>query len=164
MIASGPHDCNEATAFALLALLCGELLPAFYTPRMPGLHRAQDALMESLAVALPLCHRVFEEQAVPVRESSTGWLLCAFIDTLPLQVTLRVWDLFYLEGQPTLLRVAIAAIALSEQRVLGQGDGEEPDGGLKSIMMSCRADDLMRVQAQPFIREAVAESLVTASK
>ena len=38
-------------------------------------------------------------------------MLCAFIDALPLEATLRVWDLLFLDGQSVLVRAAAAAFA-----------------------------------------------------
>ena len=47
---------------------------------------------------------------VPIREQTTSWLLCAFIDALSLEATLRVWDILFCDGQAALLRVAGASL------------------------------------------------------
>ena len=98
------------SAFALLCLLCGELLPEYYSPAMPGLHAGQDVLMEALRLCLPSCHARLGQAQVPVREHSTHWLLCLYINVLPLCSAMRLWDLLFAEVRKykgvTLLQVS----------------------------------------------------------
>ena len=88
---------DEATAFVLLCRLCGELLPGYHSPAMPGLHAGQDVLMEALRLCLPACHARLAQAQVPVREHSTHWLLCLYINVLPLASAMRLWDLLFAE-------------------------------------------------------------------
>lgn len=88
---------DEATAFVLLCRLCGELLPGYHSPAMPGLHAGQDVLMEALRLCLPTCHARLAQAQVPVREHSTHWLLCLYINVLPLASAMRLWDLLFAE-------------------------------------------------------------------
>ena len=105
---------DEAAAFALLCALCGELLPGYHTPRMPGLHAGQAVLVEALRRRLPACHARLAHAEVPVREHSTRWLLCLYIDVLPLASAMRLWDLLFAEGAAVLLRAPVAVLAVQE--------------------------------------------------
>ena len=86
---------DEASAFALLCLLCAELLPGYHTPAMRGLHAAQGVVTEALRLHLPTRHARLVQAQVPVREHSTQWLLCLYINVLPLGSALRLWDLLF---------------------------------------------------------------------
>jgi len=86
---------DEASAFALLCLLCAELLPGYHTPAMRGLHAAQDVVTAALRLYLPTRHARLVQAQVPVREHSTQWLLCLYINVLPLASALRLWDLLF---------------------------------------------------------------------
>ena len=86
---------DEASAFALLCLLCAELLPGYHTPAMRGLYAAQDVVTAALRVYLPTRHARLVQAQVPVREHSTQWLLCLYINVLPLGSALRLWDLLF---------------------------------------------------------------------
>lgn len=52
----------------------------------------------------------------PVTLALTAWFMSCYIGTLPLETTLRVWDVFFYEGPKTFFRVALA--------IFKAGDGE----------------------------------------
>jgi hypothetical protein len=45
-------------------------------------------------------------------------LMCLFIDTLPIESALRVWDIFFVEGSATLFRIALALLHLHTDEIL----------------------------------------------
>ena len=81
---------DEADAFALLSALCDCLMPGYHTPTMAGLHAGQQAFLSMLTEYVPRVARKLLANNVPVREQLTSWLLCCYIDALPLDATLRV--------------------------------------------------------------------------
>jgi len=52
----------------------------------------------------------------------TNWLMSMFIGSLPLETTLRVWDIFFYEGSRTFFRVALALFRSGEKEILGLSD------------------------------------------
>lgn len=82
-------------------------------PRVP-----QAALLDVLGATVPRALTRLRAEDVPVKEQTTSWLLCAFIDAMPLEATLRTWDLLFADGQIALLRAAAAAFTLHEERLL----------------------------------------------
>jgi len=48
-----------------------------------------------------------------------------FIGSLPLETTLRVWDVFFYEGSKTFFRVALAIFKASEKEILAVSDPTE---------------------------------------
>lgn len=55
----------------------------------------------------------------------TNWLMSVFIGTLPLETTLRVWDIFFYEGSKTFFRVSLAIFKACEQEILAVSDPME---------------------------------------
>lgn len=55
----------------------------------------------------------------------TNWLMSIFIGTLPLETTLRVWDVFFYEGSKTFFRVSLAIFKACEKDILAVSDPME---------------------------------------
>jgi len=49
---------------------------------------------------------------------SFNWFLTIFVDSFPVQSTLRVWDTFLFEGNKVLFRFALAVFKSSEEQLL----------------------------------------------
>ncbi|OOF99972.1 hypothetical protein ASPCADRAFT_203859 [Aspergillus carbonarius ITEM 5010] len=55
----------------------------------------------------------------------TNWLMSVFIGTLPLETTLRVWDVFFYEGSKTFFRVSLAIFKACEREIMAVSDPME---------------------------------------
>ena len=147
---------DTSDAFALLATFCARLLPRYHSPRMEGLHVAQAALLDVIAATTPRALERLQREGVPIKEQSTSWLLCAFLDSLPLESTLRVWDMLFVDGQVALLRAAAAAFALHEEALLAADPSELFDLGL---VLECDAARLMAASLEPKLLSVAAAAL-----
>lgn len=56
---------------------------------------------------------------------TTSWFMSLFIGTLPIESTLRVWDVLFYEGPRTIFRVALAVFKLGEREIRGVSDAME---------------------------------------
>ncbi|OLN88073.1 GTPase-activating protein gyp3 [Colletotrichum chlorophyti] len=61
----------------------------------------------------------------PITLCMTAWFMSCFIGTLPIESTLRVWDVFFYEGSKTLFRIALAIFKLGENEVRSVTDPME---------------------------------------
>ncbi|KAF6811865.1 GTPase activating protein [Colletotrichum sojae] len=61
----------------------------------------------------------------PITLCMTAWFMSCFIGTLPIESTLRVWDVFFYEGSKTLFRIALAIFKLGEAEVRAVSDPME---------------------------------------
>ncbi|KAJ0347465.1 hypothetical protein KNSL1_006517 [Colletotrichum chrysophilum] len=61
----------------------------------------------------------------PITLCMTAWFMSCFIGTLPIESTLRVWDVFFYEGSKTLFRIALAIFKLGEDEVRAVADPME---------------------------------------
>ncbi|QQK47277.1 GTPase activating protein (Gyp3), putative [Penicillium digitatum] len=55
----------------------------------------------------------------------TNWLMSLFIGSLPVETTLRVWDVFFYEGSKTFFRVSLAIFKSCEKDILAVTDPME---------------------------------------
>lgn len=76
----------------------------------------------------------------PITLCMTAWFMSCFIGTLPIETTLRVWDIFFYEGSKTLFRVALAIFKLGESEIRAVSDPMEMFGvvqGLPRHILDC---------------------------
>ncbi|KAI5283428.1 hypothetical protein KEM55_001568 [Ascosphaera atra] len=55
----------------------------------------------------------------------TNWLMSLFIGSLPLETTLRIWDVFFYEGSRTFFRVGLGIFKSCEKSILSVSDPME---------------------------------------
>lgn len=73
------------------------------------------------------------ERLPPITLCMTAWFMSCFIGTLPIETTLRVWDIFFYEGSKTLFRTAMAIFKLGESEVLAVTDPMEMFGVVQAM-------------------------------
>ncbi|OAA65601.1 GTPase activating protein [Niveomyces insectorum RCEF 264] len=69
----------------------------------------------------------------PITLCMTAWFMSCFIGTLPIETTLRVWDIFFYEGSKTLFRVALAIFKLGESEIRAVADPMEMFGVVQTL-------------------------------
>jgi hypothetical protein len=69
----------------------------------------------------------------PITLCMTAWFMSCFIGTLPIETTLRVWDVFFYEGSKTLFRIALAIFKLGENEIKSVADPMEMFGVVQSM-------------------------------
>ena len=82
-------------------------------------------LNELVRGKLPRVARQLEANGVAAELFATRWFVAIFANSLPIETTLRVWDVFLLEGCKVLHRVALALLRIAEPRLLECRDQQE---------------------------------------
>ena len=81
-----------------------------------GVQVDQLVFKELVDVRFPRLSAHLEGHGVNVSSVSTNWFLCIFVNSLPLESCLRVWDIFFLECcSSVLFRVALALVDIYSQ-------------------------------------------------
>ena len=73
------------------------------------------------------------ERLPPITLCMTAWFMSCFIGTLPIETTLRVWDVFFYEGSKTLFRIALAIFKSGESEILSVSDPMEIFGVVQTL-------------------------------
>ncbi|TLD28522.1 hypothetical protein PspLS_04228 [Pyricularia sp. CBS 133598] len=69
----------------------------------------------------------------PITLCMTAWFMSCFIGTLPIETTLRVWDIFFYEGSRTLFRVALGIFKMGENEIRAVQDPMEMFGVVQAL-------------------------------
>jgi hypothetical protein len=62
-----------------------------------------------------------------------AWFMSCFIGSLPIESTLRVWDVFFYEGSKTLFRIALAVFKLGEPEIRAVTDPMEMFSAVQAL-------------------------------
>nr|XP_019957696.1 PREDICTED: USP6 N-terminal-like protein [Paralichthys olivaceus]XP_019957697.1 PREDICTED: USP6 N-terminal-like protein [Paralichthys olivaceus] len=111
---------NEEDAFwALSQLLTNSkhAMHGFFIPGFPKLHRFQAHHDLILSKMLPKLKKHLDKEQMTTGIYTTKWFLQCFIDRTPFTLTLRLWDIFVLEGEKTLTAMAYTTLKLHKKRL-----------------------------------------------
>ncbi|KAA0724233.1 USP6 N-terminal-like protein [Triplophysa tibetana] len=112
---------NEEDAFwALSQLLTNRkhAMHGFFIPGLPKLHRFQNHHDQILSKLLPKLKKHMEKEQMSTPFYSTKWFLQCFIDRTPFTLTLRLWDIYILEGEKILTAMAYTILKLHKKHLL----------------------------------------------
>ncbi|KAK5634515.1 hypothetical protein RRF57_010228 [Xylaria bambusicola] len=139
---------SEEQAFWLLNIITRVYLPGTHEMSLEGANVDLGVLMSSIRDTMPNVwakiggeldgtdvarpksrrHRHRAELTTrlpPITLCMTAWFMSCFIGTLPIESTLRVWDIFFYEGSKTLFRIALTIFKLGEPEIKKVGDPME---------------------------------------
>ncbi|XP_041726629.1 growth hormone-regulated TBC protein 1-A [Coregonus clupeaformis] len=116
---------DEEKSFWLMDALLGRILPDYYTPAMLGLKMDQEVLGELVRTKAPVVWQAMGQHNVMWTLVVSRWFICLYIDVLPVETVLRIWDCLFYEGSKILFRVALTLIRNQQAEV--QQAGSLPD-------------------------------------
>ncbi|XP_023271207.1 USP6 N-terminal-like protein [Seriola lalandi dorsalis] len=111
---------NEEDAFwALSQLLTNNkhAMHGFFIPGFPKLHRFQAHHELILSKMLPKLKKHLDKEQMTTGIYTTKWFLQCFIDRTPFTLTLRLWDIYILEGEKMLTAMAYTTLKLHKKRL-----------------------------------------------
>ncbi|TWU71782.1 hypothetical protein ED733_003277 [Metarhizium rileyi] len=77
--------------------------------------------------------RLSTDRLPPITLCMTAWFMSCYIGTLPIETTLRVWDVFFYEGSKTLFRIALAIFKSGESEIKAVNDPMEMFGVVQAL-------------------------------
>lgn len=147
---------SEEQAFWLLNIITRVYLPGTHEMSLEGSKVDLSVLMAELQDVLPgVWQKISDDGSAPGKKKSrrhrhkvvpgasenlppvtlalTAWFMSCFIGTLPIETTLRVWDVFFYEGSKTLFRVALAIFKAGEHEIKAISDPMEVFAVVQSL-------------------------------
>ncbi|KAM6322205.1 uncharacterized protein O3Q21_006776 [Podargus strigoides] len=112
---------NEEDAFwALAQLLTNQrhAMHGFFIPGFPKLQRFQAHHEQILTKLFPKLKKHMDKEQMTTGIYTTKWFLQCFIDRTPFTLTLRLWDIYILEGERVLTAMAYTILKLHKKRLL----------------------------------------------
>ncbi|XP_017285302.1 USP6 N-terminal-like protein isoform X2 [Kryptolebias marmoratus] len=143
---------NEEDAFwALSQLLTNEkhAMHGFFVPGFPKLHRFQTHHDQIISKLLPKLKKHLDREQMSAGIYSTKWFMQCFIDRTPFTLTLRLWDIFLLEGERLLTTMAYTILKMHKKCLLKMSLEELREFLQEQIAQTFfHSDDVIIVQLQ----------------
>lgn len=129
---------DEEKAFWMLVIITSRYLPGVHDVNLEGVNIDQGVLMLTLREYLPdawssISVIDFEDPMIspkvnnnydflvklpPITLCTSSWFMSAFIGTMPIETTLRVWDCLFYEESCVLFKTALAVFKLIEPKIV----------------------------------------------
>jgi hypothetical protein len=117
---------NEEDAFWCVVVLVEDLLPGYFDLKMIAQQVDGHVLAHLLRGSAPRVAQHLNNLQVDIPSATSAWFLVAFINSLPVETCLRVWDVFFFERSAVVLfRSALALIDIYSQALLETDDSSE---------------------------------------
>ncbi|KAJ8015546.1 hypothetical protein DPEC_G00027250 [Dallia pectoralis] len=117
---------SEEDAFWCLVAVVEAIMPQdYYTKTLIASQADQRVLKDVMAEKLPRLSAHFEEHEVDISLITFNWFLVVFVESLPSDILLRVWDTFLYEGTKVIFRYALALFKYKEEDILKIHDNVE---------------------------------------
>jgi hypothetical protein len=101
---------DEEKVFWLMDTLINKILPDYYTPDMVGIKVDCEVLGELVRLKCPDVYRLTDSCGCAWSIVATKWFICLFVDVIPVETVLRIWDSLFLEGSKILFRVGVTLV------------------------------------------------------
>uniref|UniRef100_G3N822 USP6 N-terminal-like protein n=1 Tax=Gasterosteus aculeatus aculeatus TaxID=481459 RepID=G3N822_GASAC len=112
---------NEEDAFwALVKLLSGpkHAMHGFFIPGFPKLMRFQEHHDRLLRKMMPKLKQHLDNQEVLTSLYTMKWFFQCFLDRTPFTLTLRIWDIYILEGERVLPTMSYTILKLHKKHLM----------------------------------------------
>lgn len=112
---------NEEDAFwALVKLLSGHkhAMHGFFVPGFPKLMRFQEHHDRILKKTMPKLKQHLDVQEVHTSLYTMKWFFQCFLDRTPFTLTLRIWDIYILEGERVLPAMSYTVLKLHKKHLM----------------------------------------------
>ncbi|XP_048401970.1 uncharacterized protein LOC125459510 isoform X1 [Stegostoma tigrinum] len=112
---------NEEDAFwALSQLLTDQkhAMHGFFIPGFPKLQRFQTHHDQILSKLMPKLKKHMDKEQMSTGIYTTKWFLQCFIERTPFTLTLRLWDIYILEGERVLAAMAYTIMKLHKKHLM----------------------------------------------
>ncbi|KAF7228728.1 TBC1 domain family member 2A isoform X2 [Nothobranchius furzeri] len=117
---------NEEDAFWSLVAVVEAIMPQdYYTKNLIASQADQRVLKDFLAEKLPRLAAHFETYGIDVSLVTFNWFMVVFVESLPSDLLLPLWDAFLYEGTKVIFRYALALFKYKEDDILKIHDSTE---------------------------------------
>nr|XP_057932921.1 USP6 N-terminal-like protein [Doryrhamphus excisus] len=112
---------NEEEAFWALTLLLTDrkhAMHGFFVPGFPKLQRFQAHHDQIISKLIPNLKKHLDKEQMSAGIYTPKWFMQCFIDRTPFTLTLRLWDVFILEGEKLLSAMSYTILKIHKKRLL----------------------------------------------
>ena len=108
-------------AFSIfISIISSPVLLPFYKIDQEGIQRRNEIFLAVLLENLPDVHRDLEVQGVQLPIFLMEWFVTLYSKTLPQEVSVRVWDLYFYYGESALFKAGITIMKILKDELLSK--------------------------------------------
>ena len=85
-----------------------------YLPKMPGLSKAFYIHISLLKKEMPNLYKHLNNHKFEPSMYASQWFMTIFSVNFPFECTVRIWDIFLVEGKKIMFSIALAIFKLNE--------------------------------------------------
>lgn len=112
-------NLDPVQGFAIfVSIISSSVLLPFYKIDQEGIQRRNEIFLAALLENLPDVHRNLEFQGVQLPVFLMEWFVTLYSKTLPQEVSVRVWDLYFFYGDLALFKAGITIMKLLKDDLL----------------------------------------------
>lgn len=93
-------------------------------PGFPGLKESFYIHEQLLKKYLPKLYTHLQKEGIIPEVYCTNWYMTMFVVYFPIEVVVRIWDVYLVEGRKTIFRLSLAIMKINEEALL-KGDISE---------------------------------------
>ncbi|XP_039866238.1 TBC1 domain family member 2A-like, partial [Simochromis diagramma] len=117
---------SEEDAFWCLVAVAEAIMPQdYYTKNLVASQADQRVLKDFMAEKLPRLASHFEDHNIDVSLVTFNWFLVVFVESLPSDILMPLWDAFLYEGTKVIFRYTLALFKYKEDDILKIHDSVE---------------------------------------
>ena len=150
---------DEFQTFVLFHnLLIKSQILTFYKFEADDIIQRLKFFRQAFLVEIPDLCEYFEEEKIDPRNYIYEWIMTIYTRALPINVTKKIWDLYFIDGFPWLFRAALAILKIQKEKLL-YSDIEEVMKTLKGNCLVASEEQMMETISQVKLPEWVFEEL-----
>ncbi|KAG0331811.1 TBC1 domain member 9 [Podila humilis] len=115
---------KEEDSYWLLATMCEQLMPDYYSRTLAGVLVDQRVFSHLVELSLPEISNHFQEIGLDLATITIPWLLCLYQSSLPQSLGPRVLDCFFYQGPIFLFMFGLAALRSCQLELLQSKNDE----------------------------------------
>jgi len=152
---------SEEMAFWCLTAIIDHIMPkSYFIDPMTESRADQPVLREIVEEHIPEIEEVLVQQNFDLSLVTFNWFFTLYVETVPIDVTLRIWDQLLYEGDFVLFRAAYSLLLIDKGTVAGLDSPGEVFDAMRNLGKQCsNVDELFFLVNNecPFTKEDVAE-------
>jgi hypothetical protein len=141
---------EEESTFWLLAVLCEDMYPGYYTSTMSETQTDMLVLKNLIAERLPELDEFTADVGLPLELLGSQWLLCLFTTTFPSETVFRIFDCLFAEGNYFVFPVIMAHLRHVEPILLALTD-------FQSVLDQMKVEENMVFDGDAFMLRVLTE-------
>lgn len=137
---------EEHSFWMLCSLFRRYNLEELFTKDFPGLKKRCYILLKLIDKFMPKVNKKLKEAKINPTMYASQWFFTCFTNTLPFDITVRIFDCFLLEGEKIIYRVILAILKYIQDEIESADGFETIMNSIKNVSKKIKSpDDLLNI-------------------